>query len=127
MNRSELFREAAAVAVVDTAGRDGDHAAVPRLGRIVALVTIGVITVLAPLAYAHPPDPSWIDGFWDDDDYDGVVVMVLSAAGIVDIALTRCEPALSELASVRPVAARAAPGAVDDTATPRAPPRSLLA
>jgi hypothetical protein len=96
------------------------------LARLVALLTIGVIAVLAPLAYADPPDPSWIDGIWDDDDYDGVVVMVLSASGIVDIALVSCGPVWSTVDSVPPLAVRATPAPVDDTATPRAPPWSLF-
>jgi hypothetical protein len=32
------------------------------------------------LAYASPPDPGWIDGLWDDADYDDVVILLVSSA-----------------------------------------------
>jgi hypothetical protein len=35
---------------------------------------------LTPLAYASPPDPSWIRGIYDDADYDDVVVLITSTA-----------------------------------------------
>jgi hypothetical protein len=38
---------------------------------------------LTPLAYADPPDPTWLAGFWDDDDFDDVVVYITSAAGVL--------------------------------------------
>ena len=31
---------------------------------------------LAPLAYADPLDPTWISGYWDDDDFDTVVAFI---------------------------------------------------
>ena len=37
--------------------------------------------VLPALAYASPPDPSWIRGIYDDGDFDNVVVMIASATG----------------------------------------------
>jgi len=37
---------------------------------------------LTPLAYADPPDPTWIFGYWDDDDFDDVVGYVTSATGL---------------------------------------------
>ena len=47
----------------------------------VLLVAISVIT---PLAYASPPDPSWVKGIYDDADFDDVVVFITSAAGVVE-------------------------------------------
>jgi hypothetical protein len=40
---------------------------------LVACLLIG----LTPLAHADPPDPVWIAGYWDDDDFDNVVVFIL--------------------------------------------------
>jgi hypothetical protein len=40
-----------------------------------------VLATLPALAYASPPDPSWIPGLYDDADYDDVVVLVTSATG----------------------------------------------
>lgn len=51
--------------------------------RYVLLVLAACITVLTPLAYASPPDPSWIKGVYDDDDFDNVVVIVTSGVGAV--------------------------------------------
>ena len=39
---------------------------------------------LAPLAYASPPDPGWIAGFWDNGDYDDVVLLATSSVGTTD-------------------------------------------
>ncbi len=50
---------------------------------LVALVLIGPGVGLTPLAYATPPDPSWICGIHDGDDYDDVVHLVTSGAGTV--------------------------------------------
>jgi hypothetical protein len=44
-----------------------------------------VLVALTALAYASPPDPSYIGGFWDDADYDDVVILATSASSIVDI------------------------------------------
>jgi len=45
-----------------------------------ALVLLASLLTLAPLAYASPPDPTWIPGLWDDDDFDNVVEYITSAA-----------------------------------------------
>jgi len=49
---------------------------------------------LAPLAFASPPDPTWMDGFFDDLDFDDVVVSLSWAAWAVEVDL---------LASLTPV------------------------
>src|SRR2546427_5049232 len=35
---------------------------------------IGLLLVLSPMAFASPPDPSWLDGLWDDADFDDVIL-----------------------------------------------------
>lgn len=45
---------------------------------LVALVT------LTPLAYASPPDPTWVSGVFDDDDSDDVVFLITSSTVAVD-------------------------------------------
>ena len=42
-------------------------------------VTVALPAVLTALAYASPPDPSWIKGIYDDGDFDNVVVLITSA------------------------------------------------
>ncbi len=29
--------------------------------------------MLSPLAHAKPADPSWIEGYWDDADFDEII------------------------------------------------------
>ena len=48
------------------------------------LCLIGLVAVLTPLAYASPPDPSWVRGVYDGDDFDDVVVLLMTEAGAVD-------------------------------------------
>jgi len=61
------------------------------------VILVGVVMLLTPLAYASPPDPSWIRGMYDDGDFDNVVVLITSGAGAV-------QPfPLSEVDSVLPV------------------------
>jgi hypothetical protein len=50
-----------------------------RIG-LIALV-ISAQATLSALAFASPPDPSWIPGVYDDADYDDVVALVMSATG----------------------------------------------
>ena len=42
-------------------------------------VVVALPAVLTALAYASPPDPSWIKGIYDDGDFDNVVVLITSA------------------------------------------------
>jgi hypothetical protein len=42
-----------------------------RLGSsFLALMLVAIVGILAPIAQASPPDPSWIRGLYDDDDFD---------------------------------------------------------
>src|SRR6266403_2002541 len=52
--------------------------------RLLVLLLIGALASAGPLAHASPPDPGWIAGFWDDGDYDDVVLLVTSAVGTAD-------------------------------------------
>jgi hypothetical protein len=47
-----------------------------------ALLLLLGLSGLTPLAYASPPDPSWVRGIYDDADYDDVVVLITSAAAV---------------------------------------------
>ena len=51
------------------------------LQRSLALLIVGVMTALAVLAHASPPDPDWIGGFWDNGDYDDIILLVTSGDG----------------------------------------------
>jgi hypothetical protein len=53
--------------------------------RLIVPLLVAVIMAWMALAYASPPDPSYIGGFWDDGDYDDVVILATSANAIVDV------------------------------------------
>ena len=52
------------------------------------LILLSGLAVLAPLAYASPPDPAWIGGIYDDDDFDNVVLAATSAKSL------KCPPSV---------------------------------
>jgi hypothetical protein len=52
--------------------------------RAVAMLLLGVVAVLPTLAYAAPPDPTWIAGVWDDGDYDDVIFLITSDVGAIN-------------------------------------------
>ena len=56
---------------------------------VLGLILVASILTLTPLAYADPPDPTWVSGFWDDDDFDNVVGYITSAAGAMRRAPSR--------------------------------------
>jgi hypothetical protein len=88
-----------------------------------AWILVAILLGLVPLAYASPPDQTWLAGFYDNADYDDVVVFATSAAAAVEHApLLPVQPecAISSLGLRRtPDPHRAPPGA---TYQFRAPP-----
>ena len=56
-----------------------------RVGPASLAFSLGVlISSLSVLAYASPPDPSWVRGVYDDADFDDVVCLILANTGLVD-------------------------------------------
>jgi len=49
----------------------------------VARILVAILLGLVPLAYASPPDQTWLPGFYDNADYDDVVVFATSTAAAV--------------------------------------------
>ena len=91
------------------------------LGVVLAVLVVG----LTPIAYADPPDPTWLGGYWDDDDFDNVVAFIASAVAVVaspviDDRLFSVAEHCVELA--RPPAR---PASFPAFAPPRAPPLAL--
>jgi hypothetical protein len=50
---------------------------------------IGLTVALTPMAFASPPDPSWIAGFWDDDDFDDVILFLTGSCPAIAAPATR--------------------------------------
>lgn len=51
------------------------------------LLLLFCLVSLTPLAFASPPDPTWMDGFFDELDFDDVVVSLSWAAWAVEVDL----------------------------------------
>jgi hypothetical protein len=84
---------------------------------------LGVLLTLPVLAYASPPDPTWIAGLWDDADYDDVVILVTSTSGIADAnPFVEVKPLLFLVASLPPVDLQPVPAPASSLRHSRAPP-----
>ena len=88
-----------------------------------ALVLTALTATLTPLAYADPPDPTWILGFWDDEDFDDVVGYLASATALPHIPVTCEYRRIAPREGLKPTAFRAAGIPIPHTvSSPRAPP-----
>jgi len=88
----------------------------------VLLVAISAVT---PLAYASPPDPSWVQGIYDDADFDDVVVFITSGAGVVGPFLQADLRLVPPIAGYTPQPEQdAVPALFRSSLQPRAPPAS---
>ena len=67
------------------AGRGYSHGV--SLQRLIVLALLTALLALPPLAQASPPDQTWIGGFYDDADYDDVVLFLTAGLHAVE-----CEP-----------------------------------
>ena len=78
---------------------------------------------LVPLAYASPPDPTYLAGIWDDADYDDVVVLVTSSLGSTDTLKTNdpVRPFIG-IPLVLPMEKNLSPIVSLPLSSPRAPP-----
>jgi len=96
---------------------------IPTLALLVALLV--VLAALTPLAYATPPDPVWVSGFFDDDDNDDGVFLVTSSLAAIDpFPLCRWTPFPAFGSAVALDDSRWPPSQIASSADARAPPRS---
>ena len=88
------------------------------------LLLAALLLTLTPLAYANPPDPTWVFGFWDDDDFDDVVGLITSATALVQAPVT-FELHIQFPEVLKPARFQASALSVPrPTFSPRAPPTS---
>ncbi len=88
----------------------------------VAVLLLGAVFAVGPLAYASPPDPTWIAGVYDDADYDDVVVAVSSlqtGPALEPVVVTPYESHVWDVPQVAPAVVAVIPPPV---ASIRAPP-----
>src|SRR6266849_4849745 len=79
------YREALDAALRHQAANRSDQLArkgVTCARAVVVLLTVGTLIGLTPAAYADPPDPTWITGYWDDDDFDNSTEFITDACAI---------------------------------------------
>ena len=50
--------------------------------RVFALLIAAVLAGLPTVAFADPPDATWIGGYWDDDDFDDAVIAISAASAV---------------------------------------------
>ncbi|PYN55058.1 MAG: hypothetical protein DMD92_17680 [Candidatus Rokuibacteriota bacterium] len=92
----------------------------------IVVVLLGALLSLAPLAHASPPDATWIPGFYDDADYDDVVLAVTSAvtvfeSGVID----PLGPVVVRPCPIIPSGPRTVPADPLESLSCRAPPLPL--
>ena len=58
------------------------------LGRVSAVLMVAVVCCLVPMAYASPPDQTWISGITDNADHDDAIILITSALGVMATVLT---------------------------------------
>lgn len=85
-----------------------------------------ILLLLAPvalpgLAHASPPDPTWIQGIYDDDDGDSVVTLIASGTGHAPEAVPTALPFFAALLLI-PVPERTPLPRWASAAPSRAPP-----
>lgn len=80
-----------------------------------------LFTGLTPLAYADPPDCTWISGYWDDDDCDDAVVFIMAASAI-DVPAVDLRPLFALVARLEPFHPDDLPDAFRCAVSARAPP-----
>ena len=59
--------------ILDRLAEKREYQGVPLASRLLALLIVGLLVGLPAVAFADPPDPTWMGGYWDDDDFDNVV------------------------------------------------------
>lgn len=90
---------------------------------LLAVLILAAPAFLLALAYASPPDPSWIPGISDDADYDDIVTLVTSAtANVAPDLPVHSGPTASLVESVSPLIENVTVAPSLFSSSPRAPP-----
>ncbi len=55
------------------------------LARLLLFAVIAIVGVLPTLAHASPPDQTWLGGWFDDSDFDDIVVLVTSTVAALEL------------------------------------------
>ena len=91
--------------------------------RLIAFAIVGTLVCGQLLAYANPPDPTWIAGFWDNADFDDAVVHITSTSSVTETGLVSAlEPHWAPIWTVQSVDDRLDPNQIFAPHQPRGPP-----
>jgi len=93
-----------------------------RVRALALWLNVAVLCALVPLADASPPDPTYLAGFWDNADYDDVVILVTSSIGSTDTHAQRDLIRLPVVALILPGEKELLPAALYSPHPSRAPP-----
>ena len=90
------------------------------------VVLVVVLLLLTPIAHACPTDPTWIGGFYDDNDYDDVVLFITGGLTAVSTAIVDpIGPIAVSLGQVDPGRPHTVPVRPLESLSTRAPPPAL--
>ena len=89
---------------------------------VLALLLIGLVVSLAPLTFADPPDPTWVGGYWDNDDLDSIVVFISSTYAVVASAAVDHGPLWVQVARIELLPPGPGPSTPGSLLQSRAPP-----
>jgi hypothetical protein len=92
------------------------------LQRSIAVLLVVALVVLVPTAHMDPPDPTWLGGYWDDDDFDDAVTFIVGASAVAVPSLTEFGPLWTPLIRVQPLPPRFVQVSPHAAASSRAPP-----
>lgn len=95
--------------------------------RVLLFFLVALLVGLTPAAYSSPPDPTWIDGFWDDDDFDSAVISIVSACAIGVSPVPEGAPQWACLAAITLPEPALISASSRPAASPRAPPIARFA
>ena len=93
-----------------------------RARAVVVLLTVGLLIGLTPAAYADPPDPTWLPGYWDDDDFDNATEFITDACAIEVASPVDIGPLFAPVASRGPEGTADSVAPLRSAASARAPP-----
>jgi len=93
------------------------------LQRFCGVLLVAALLGLVPVAYADPPDATWLGGYWDDDDFDNIVIAITSACAVVAPAFVDFGPLWTPLLGLEPLQLRFVQVSPHSATSPRAPPR----
>lgn len=64
---------------------DAEREAQSHCWRVIRLLLLFCLISVTPLADAYPPDPTWIEGTYDGNDGDEIIVSLTDSAWVVEL------------------------------------------